>query len=223
MRRLVLLNPNTNAATTESMCAIARQAVPGVGVDGLTAPRGVSMITTPGALVEAGDVVAGMALEMSSSPPDGLIIGAFGDPGLERAARVLACPVTGLGEAAMREAGAGGRSFAVVTVTPDLVASITHMAHRLGLAAQFRGVVLTDGDLGPLMGNADALLAALQAACERALAPGGLAALVIGGGPLGAAADALAARFRVPLINPVAAAARLAVARMASLGATCHS
>lgn len=213
MRRLVLLNPNTNAATTQAMCAIARRVAPGVVVDGLTAPRGMPMITTPETLAEAAETVAGMAAELAAAPPDGLIIGAFGDPGLAQAARALACPVTGIGEAAMGAAGAGGRAFAVVTVTPDLAASIADMAARLGHAAQFRGVVLTRGDLDAVMADEAALLGALDEACRRALAQGGVDALIIGGGPLGAAADALAPRFSVPLVNPVAAAARLAFAR----------
>lgn len=218
MRRLVLLNPNTNATTTESMCAIARRAVPGVTVEGLTAPRGVAMITTPAALDAAAEVVAEMAGDLAAAPPDGLIVGAFGDPGRARAARALSCPVTGIGEAAMRAAGEGGRRFAVVTVTPDLVASIAGLAARLGLAGQFRGVVLTHGDVGAVMADEAALRNALEDACRRALAQGGVDALVIGGGPLGAAADALAPRFSVPLVNPVAAAARLARARMDGRG-----
>lgn len=214
MRRLVLLNPNTNATTTHAMCAIARRTVPDVSVEGLTAPRGAAMITTPAALDAAAEVVAEMVAGLAAAPPDGLIIGAFGDPGLAQAARALACPVTGIGEAAMGAAGAGGRAFAVVTVTPDLVASIADMAARLGHAAQFRGVVLTRGDLDAVMADEATLLDALDDACRRALAQGGVDALIIGGGPLGAAADALAPRFSVPLVNPVAAAARLVRARM---------
>ena len=216
MRRILLLNPNTNGATTDAMCALARAVASGVRIEGRTAPIGVPMITMPAELEVAAEVVAAMAGTIAASPPDALVIGAFGDPGLAQAAARLSCPVIGIGEAAMREAALHGRTFAVVTVTPALVGSIAGMADRLGLSAQFRGVTLTEGQTAAVMANEATLHAALEAACRKALSGGGIDVLVIGGGPLGGAAQALASRFSVPLVNPVAAATRRALALMAA-------
>lgn len=215
MTRFVLLNPNTNRATTEAMCSLARAAAPGVLIEGRTAVIGVPMITTPAELDLAAEMVEASADSLAGAPPDALIIGAFGDPGLPSARARLTCPVVGIGEAAMREAAARGRTFAVVTVTPALSDSISAMAEHLGLAPQFRGVVLTEGSVGTVMASEATLHAALEAACRRALERGGVDALVIGGGPLGAAAQVLAPRLSVPVINPVAAATRRALALIA--------
>lgn len=214
MTRLVLINPNTNAATTQAMCAIARRAASGVEIEGRTVARGVPMITDPAALSVAADAVLDCASDLRADPPDGVIVGAFGDPGHAGLAARLPCPVVGIGAASMQAAAENGRSFAVVTVTPDLVASITAMAERLGLAGQFRGVVLTDGAVHQVMASQAHLTERLEAACRDALDRLAADALVIGGGPLGAAADRLARRFAVPVINPIVAAVHAVLARI---------
>ena len=68
------------------------------------------------------------------------------------------------------------------------------------------------------MRQPESLLDALARACDEAVRLDGAQALVIGGGPLARAARALRHRVAVPLIEPVPAAVRLALAR-AGLGA----
>ena len=62
------------------------------------------------------------------------------------------------------------------------------------------------------MADPQALAAALEAACWEAI-DAGARAVVIGGGPLGEAAEALSGRLAVPVIAPIPAAMRLALAR----------
>ena len=126
---------------------------------------------------------------------------------------ILPCPVTGIAEAGMAEAGAGGRRFAVATTTPDLRDSIAATAARHGHGS-FAGTWTTPGDPAALMADADALVRALEAACRAAIAEGGAEAVVIGGGPLARAARALAGTLPVPLIEPVPAAVRLSLVRL---------
>ncbi|MFG1345942.1 aspartate/glutamate racemase family protein [Xanthobacter autotrophicus DSM 431] len=216
MTRLLLLNPNTNTATTQAMLAIARRAAPeSVVIAGRTAPRGLPLITDEAALAVAADAVAELVPEIRADAPDGVILAGFGDPGLERLQAGLACPVTGIGEASMREAMDGGGSFCVVTTTPDLAASISAMAERCGAGTLWRGVVLTEGDVHAVMADEGRLLASLAAACRMAIDQSKVAAVIIGGGPLGVAADVLKTRFPIPIINPVVAAVRLALRRCA--------
>ena len=69
------------------------------------------------------------------SDVDGVIVAAFGDPGVDESREVCSCPVTGLAEAAVAEAAAAAREgrFAVVTTTPLLVRSIEARVEALGL------------------------------------------------------------------------------------------
>lgn len=212
--RLLLINPNTNAATTEAMATIARETAPdGVRIDALTAPYGVPLITEPDALAVAAEAVLSLAESIAADPPAGVIVSAFGDPGLEALRERLSCPVTGIAEASMQEAAAEARPFAVVTTTPDLVSSITARAQAYGHERLFRGVALTEGDVHALMSDPSRLTEALDKACRHAIEAMGAHALVIGGGPLAQAAKALQGRLAVPLVAPIPAAVRLALRR----------
>jgi allantoin racemase len=209
--RLILVNPNTSASTTEAMVSIAAaEAGPGVKVIGMTAAFGVPLITTPQALRQGAQAVLALGDELAGA--DAVIVSGFGDPGIDALRARLSCPVTGIAEAGMAEAAVGGRRFAVVTTTPDLVEEIARAAHRHGHAG-FIGTWLTQGDPVTLTADPVALPAALEVGCRLAIAAGAQA-IVIGGGPLAVAARALAGRLPVPLVEPVPAAVRLSVARL---------
>jgi Asp/Glu/hydantoin racemase len=212
--RLILVNPNTSSMTTEAMLALARGAAPaGMSIDGMTVPFGASLITDEAALATATEAVVALGPTLADAAVDGVIVAAFGDPGLARLRRTLACPVTGLAEAGMAEAARGGRPFAIVTTTPDLAVSIRQMAEAYGHGDVFRGVRLTDEDPRLLMSDAGRLTEALRTACLCAIRETGAQAIVVGGGPLAVAARALKRNFEVPIIEPILAAVRLAVAR----------
>ena len=210
MKRILLVNPNTNAATTASMLAIARETAAGLlQIEAMTAPEGVPMITDALALQQASQVLTGLIPELRAQNWDGVITAAYGDSALQALREGLDCPVTGIGEASMLEA-AGYGAFAVVTTTPELAGSITGMAGWLGLGSLFGGVYLTRGDAVAVTDDPALLVERLEEACLRAVheAGGGLASLIIGGGPLAVAARVLVERVPVRLIEPVPASIR---------------
>jgi allantoin racemase len=208
MPQIALINPNTSTATTDRMLAIAREHAPrDLVVMGLTAPFGAALITDDRQLATARRAVAAMLPGLRGRWV-GLIVSAFGDPGLEELRDALSVPVAGIGEAGLLEASQGRRRFAIVTTTPDLVPSINAKAERLGCAESYAGVVLTSGDPVALTADALRLEAALHAAIEEAIFGLRAEAVLIGGGPLAAAARGLAPRFRVPLVEPIPAAVR---------------
>jgi allantoin racemase len=210
MKRILLINPNTDASTTQAMLAIARESVTNrVAIEAITAPSGVPMITHPVALRDAGEVLATMIPQLCQQGWDGVITAAYGDPALEALREALPCPVTGIGEASMLEAAQFG-AFAVVTTTPDLAPSITSMAERLHLTSEFQGVFLTNGDAIEVTRDPVLLIERLEAACMQALnkAPIAPASLIIGGGPLASAARTLTSRIPVRLVEPIPSAVR---------------
>lgn len=207
--RLTLVNPNTSQATTAAMLAVA-EAEAGFALTGQTARSGETVITNEAALEHAAREVAALAPVLRRA--QGVIVAAFGDPGLTALRAALDCPVTGIAEAGMAEAAAGGRRFAVVTTTPDLIRAIARRAEAEGHAG-FAGTWVTPDDPASLMDQPEALRAALLKACLRALDSGGVEAIVIGGGPLALAARALIGVVPVPIIEPVPAAVRLAIRR----------
>jgi allantoin racemase len=208
MRSILLINPNTNSATTARMTAIARAAAPsGPRVTGVTARSGVPMILDATTLVQSEPEVLALG-RTHAAAVDGVIIAAFGDPALRALRRALPIPVVGIAEAAMLEAASGGRRFGVATVTPGLAGAIAAHAASLGLAQAYAGIRLTEGDPEALAASPDALIAALAIAVEHCLTRDAADCVIIGGGPLAQAATALAALFDAPIVAPIPAAMR---------------
>ena len=211
--RLLLVNPNTNTRTTALMVAIAQRAAPaGVTIEGATAATGAPLMDDPEKLAAGAAAVGDILAATDLAPYAGVIIAAFGDPGMDAARARVAVPLTGIAEAAMAEAAAIGR-FIIVTTTPLLVPAIEARVARYGHAARHLGTYVTAGAATALMADPALLEAALEAVARDALARTGADAVIIGGGPLAAVAAALRPRFAVPIIEPVPAATRLALRR----------
>lgn len=215
MIHVTLINPNTSMATTAMMTDIARKYLPaGVVAEGITAADGVPMILDEKQLAaaSAGVIENGLA---KAGQTDGLIIGAFGDPGLERLREISDIPVVGICEASMYEAGRGGRRFGIATVTPHLIGSFSRKAERLGLSSLFTGTRLTPGDPMVLTCDPQRLHAALAAAVRDCFEKDGAEAVIIGGGPLGQAADDLQRQLSAPVIAPIRSAVGRLMSRIA--------
>lgn len=208
MPNILLINPNSSQVTTDMMVRIAQADAPaGYTVIGITANGGPSMIVNETEL-QAAAIEVEHVWRGAGESYAGVIISAFGDPGVEQV-RALSgdTPVVGICEASMLEAAEGGRRFGVATVTPDLVNAIDAKAHQLDLDALYTGVQLTPGDPRALTAQPQTLEDALATATRECLNQGAQA-VIIGGGPLGQAAVRLAQRFEMPLIAPISAAVR---------------
>jgi Asp/Glu/hydantoin racemase len=205
MTTIALVNPNTSAATLERMLAAARPLLPpGFALLGAAAERGASMILDEAALAVSADEVVRIGTALAPGC-EGIVVAAFGDPGVERLRRLVDVPVLGIGEAAMRAASERGR-FGVATTTPLLAAAIERLAAAIAAPGQFGGVRLADGD--PLALAADPALQTerLFEAVQRSLEHDRVDAVVIGGGPLSDSARALRERYGECVVEPVPAA-----------------
>jgi allantoin racemase len=97
--RLLLLNPNTSERLTDLMLRAAPAAASlGIEIVPATAPRGLPYIATRAEATLAGGIVLEMLAEHAAGM-DGVIIAAFGDPGLAATHELLAVPVVGMAEA----------------------------------------------------------------------------------------------------------------------------
>jgi allantoin racemase len=217
--RILLVNPNTSVETTHVMTEIAREAAgDDADVEGATVTAGAPLITNEAALLEAAGHVLSLLSARDLTGVQAIIVAAFGDPGHDEAAARFPLPVIGIAQAGMAEAGTGGRRFAVVTTTPLLVDSITARARACGWGGQFAGVRLTPGDPADLMSDPARLEAAMAEACRRAEREDGAEAIVIGGGPLALVARRLRDTIITPIVEPVPAAVRAAIASGSRLG-----
>lgn len=200
---ILLINPNSSHATSSMMLAIAERAVTGrLAVAIATAKRNPPMIVTPEQLTAAADEV----IEIGTAHDDGclgIIVSAFGDPGLAALKARVDIPVVGICEASMIEAARNGRKFGVATTTPDLIEAIDERAHDLGLAGHYTGIRCTPGDPLALAGDEKRLREQLGEAVRHCIELDGAEAVIIGGGPLGQAAEQLQPHFTTPIIAPI--------------------
>jgi Asp/Glu/hydantoin racemase len=218
--RVALLNPNSNPATTAAMLGLARAAAPaGLEIVGFTADRTPPMLTRPSDLAAAADWVGAMLPDLAAAGFSAALVAAFGDPGVERFRPSSPLPLVGIAEAGMTLAARGGRRFAVVTTTPELEAPIATRAVALGFADRLAAVRITEGDPLALMDDEDRLIRALAEIATAAVTCDGAEAVLIGGGPLGPFAAAVARRVAVPVIEPVAAGITLIAERLAIISA----
>lgn len=216
MQEILLINPNSSSATTAMMVKIANSEAPaGCRVTGVTAAGGPTMIVNEHELDAAATEVL-KAWRSAGGRWDGVIVSAFGDPGIEWLRREASVPVVGIAEASMLVASEGRRRFGIATVTPELVSPIEGRAAALGLRDLYTGIRLTQGDPRALAADPQALEEALAQAVQGCIDEDGAQAVIIGGGPLGQAALALASRFDVPVIAPISAAMRLLCSRLAA-------
>jgi Asp/Glu/hydantoin racemase len=132
-------------AMTEQMAGVAARCLPeGVTIASMTATQGVPVIASREAYATAASETVKM-YERCDRRHEAVIIGCFGDPGLEALRDAGRAPVLGLAESSIREADALGEPFAILTMGK---AWVDILNKRVALAAprtRFVGVFAGEG------------------------------------------------------------------------------
>jgi Asp/Glu/hydantoin racemase len=215
MRKLLVINPNTSAVVTGLLerhvsAALGSQAE----VHCVTARLGAPYIACEASYAVAAHAALdawAAALAGPASPPDAVLIGCFGDPGLLALRESSAAPVSGLAEAAFFEAAQRGR-FAVVTGGPRWQPMLQRLADSLGYHASLAGVLTVAPSGVELAADPALARALLLAACQDAVERLGVQSVIVGGAALAGMAEAMQADCKVPLIDSVLAGARQSLA-----------
>ena len=84
---------------------------------------------------------------------DAVIIGCFGDPGLEAARELVRQPVIGPGEASMLLAAGLGHRFSIITVLDSVIAAQEQQAFRAGVLTKLASVRSVDIPVLSLMSD----------------------------------------------------------------------
>jgi allantoin racemase len=209
-KRVLLINPNTNAAVTQRLEVFLKTLLPhSVHLDTVTANFGASYIACEAShAVAAHATLDCWAQYLAEQPaPDAVLIACFGDPGLFALRQSSACPVTGLAEAAFNEASSYG-DFAIVTGGPHWKPMLMRLAQNLGYQDKLRHIEIVAPTGAQLMADPAMALASLSQACEAAQAMG-VKSIIIGGAGLAGYAEQLQAQCDVPLIDSALAGMRV--------------
>lgn len=215
MRQLLVINPNTSHSVSALLHTHAQAAAgPQVQVKTVTARFGAPYIACEASYAVAGHALLdrwAAALQDHPQPPDAILIGCFGDPGLLALRQGSAAPVTGLAEAAFAEAAMQGR-FAVVTGGERWKPMLERLAYSLGHANTLAGIHTVAPSGAELASDPQAAVALLTRACQEAATQWDVQSIVLGGAGLAGLAALVQPYVPVPVIDSVLAGTRHALA-----------
>jgi Asp/Glu/hydantoin racemase len=210
--RILLINANTTAAITDRLVAIANgMAPPGVTFTGATGRFGARYIASRAATAIAAHAALDAYAEHGAGA-DAVLLGCFGDPGLDALRELSSVPVLGLADASA--AAAGPRRFGVVTGGAAWKPMLEEFFAARGHAARLAGVRTVAPSGGDIARDPQAALALLAAACRVSAEEDGAEVVILGGAGLAGLADKLAGRVPVPVLCSVAEGVRAAIAAL---------
>ncbi|WP_297543793.1 aspartate/glutamate racemase family protein [Roseovarius sp.] len=210
--KIAYINPNSTEAMTDGIAAAAQAAVPSAEIFGLTNSAG------PAAIQGQDDGEAAIPGLLDLLPiarqrgAEAIVIACFDDTGLAQARAVVDCPVIGIGQASYVMAHLLGLRFSVITSMAISVPVIEENIRQSGFAPLCASVrasalpVLVIDEGGP------AVIGRISAEIERAIDEDGAGCAILGCAGMAHLRASLAARVAIPLIDGVAASARLCMA-----------
>ena len=139
---------------------------------------------------------------------DAMILGCFGDPGLDGFREILSVPMVGPCEAAMHVACMLGHRFGIVTVLDSIVAPLHRLARIAGVDSRVASIVACDVPVLDLhAGSYDAVLTACRTVIDA-----GADTIVLGCMSMAflGVAEELSGELGVPVINPARTALKTA-------------
>ncbi|MEM6487153.1 MAG: aspartate/glutamate racemase family protein [Pseudomonadota bacterium] len=212
--RLLIINPNSTAAMTDSIARAAR-AVAGPGVTVVA----MNPVDTPPAIQGPEDGAAALPglfalFERATADQayDAAVIACFDDTGVWDLKARAPLPVIGIGEAACHAAMLVAQRFSVVTTLPVSIPVIEENLARFGFLPRCARVRAADVPVLEFETDKPAAEAALIAETARAVAEDRCQAIVLGCAGMADLAASMTARFGLPVIDGVASAVRLAQA-----------
>ena len=210
--KLLLINPNITAATTEQMAVEARRcASAGTEIVPVTATFGTLYIENRAEAAIASHAVLD-AIANHAAGCDAIVISAFGDPGLAAAREFADMPVVGIAESAMLTAWMLGRRYSIVCLTQRLRRWYMECAQEHGLAGRLGSVRALDVEIPDITKAKDQFRERLVDECLLAIDQDQAEVVIFGGGPIAGLAREVADRIPVPTLDGVSCAVRMAEA-----------
>lgn len=209
--KLLLINPNTSTAMTQSIARAAR----GVALSS-TEVVAVQPSFGPASIechYDEAFAAAGVAEQVRLAQawrPDAVVLACFGDPGLDAAREVSGAPVIGVAEAAFHAATLIATRFSVVTTLTRTCITAERLLQRYGFERHCGGVHGTDIPVLDLEHTSDETVYRIEQAAREALARDRSSAIVLGCAGMANLCATLSARLQVPVIDGVSVAVKLA-------------
>ncbi|KIA70931.1 putative hydantoin racemase [Arthrobacter sp. MWB30] len=228
--KLLVINPNISDDVTALIRAEAlRSAAPDTELIVRTVGHGVEYIETRFESLIAAGAVAELIAEYAHDagthpgrdggqddrPVDGIVVAAFGDPGMPALKELVDVPVIGITEAALCAAALQGHRFSIIAISDRIQAWYLDCVERFGFGgrlASIRSINQSLNSIGSVQADFKETLLALS---QRAVDEDGADVVILAGAPLAGLARELEGRIPVPVVDGISAGIRMTEAVVA--------
>lgn len=206
--RILVVNPNISESVTELIRAEAQRSVSaGTTLTMATAPFGVAYIETRFEALVGGYATA-CAVAEHHGEFDGVVVAAFGDPGLAGIKELCNVPVVGMTEAALASACLLGQRFSIIAISHRIEAWYRECVATNGLSSRLVSVRSLQQPLRDIGSVQEDHAARLEELSLQAVREDGADVIIVAGAPLAGLARTLKDRIPVPVVDGVSSAIR---------------
>ncbi|MBT2522186.1 aspartate/glutamate racemase family protein [Arthrobacter sp. ISL-28] len=227
--KLLVINPNISDDVTALIESEAlRSAAPGTELVVRTAGHGMEYIETRFESLIAAGAVAEIIAEYSRATPDGgtadrtdrshrdavdgVVIAAFGDPGMPALKELADVPVIGITEAALCAAALQGHRFSIIAISDRIRPWYLDCVERFGLGGRLASIRSINEALNAIGSVQQDFKETLLALSRQAVAEDGADVVILAGAPLAGLARELRGLIPVPVVDGISAGIRMAEA-----------
>ncbi len=206
--QILVINPNISQSVTDLIEAEARRtASPDTTLKMATAQFGVAYIETRFEALVGGYATACAAAEHAGQF-DGVVVAAFGDPGLAAMKELFDVPVVGMTEAALASACLLGQRFSIIAISNRIQAWYRECVAANGLSSRLASVRSLQEPLRDIGSVQEDHAARLEEMSLQAVQQDGADVIIVAGAPLAGLARSLKGRIPVPVVDGVSSAIR---------------
>jgi allantoin racemase len=154
------------------------------------------------------------ALELEEEGWDAIILGCYGDPGLDALRELLTIPIIGPGEATALMAASLGHRFSVITITDSVIAATERQMRNVGVGEKLASVRVVGIPVLELHTNRERAIEATIEQGRKAIEQDRTDTLIVGCMTMGflEIAEVAGAELGVPFLNPARVALKFAEA-----------
>ncbi|WP_426997452.1 aspartate/glutamate racemase family protein [Pseudarthrobacter sp. N5] len=220
--KLLVINPNISDDVTSLIESEAlRSAGPDTELVVRTAGHGVEYIETRFEALIAAGAVAEIIAEYIGSPVsgqvdggmvDGIVVAAFGDPGMPALKELADVPVIGITEAALCAAALQGHRFSIIAISDRIRPWYQDCVDRFGLGGRLASIRSINESLNGIGSVQQDFKETLLALSRQAVAEDGADVVILAGAPLAGLARELQGQIPVPVVDGISAGIRMAEA-----------
>lgn len=179
-------------------------ATPGTQVDVHDVPEGPRSIESMCEEYLSIPATMRRAVHLEQEGYDALILGCYGDPGLDGIRELISIPMVGPGEATALISASLGHRFSIITVTDSIIAALERQMQSVGVGEKLASVRAVDIPVLELHRDREGTVAAIAAEGKKALQEDRADTLIVGCMSMGflGTAEAAAQELGVPVLNP---------------------